>query len=774
VNSDELHKLLTKSFHHYYYQMSFIKAIVTSVLVCLGLQTYLFAQSNVIYQSNAYTLYRDSVVQGEYTARALSATQLTSNYKSLSKAAEHKETTATAWKLSKNISNFPRYQSDFPIVDAIYNLSLEETQNAVEPDSTFRTGKSWSGVWTRDISYSIILSMAVLQPKVAMKSLMRKVKNGFIIQDTGTGGAYPVSSDRMIWAVAAWEIYKVTGDKDWLKSAYSIIKQSAANDEVNLHNSQTGLIKGESSFLDWREQTYPRWMQPADIYESECLGTNAVHYRMYKVLADMATVFGNVSSANSYNKRANIIRNGINKYLWQEKNGYYGQYLYGRIYKTLSPRAETLGEALTVLFDIPSVTNQRKIIESTPTGNYGTPCIYPQIPDIPPYHNNAVWPFVESYWALAAAKAGNESSVIKSMSSIYRATALFLTNKENFVASNGDFAGTEINSSNMLWSLSGNIAMIYKVLFGINYKANSLTFTPFIPKALAGKHSLKAFKYRNAELDISVSGYGHTIATITLDGKSLSTAVIPASLTGKHNIHMILSDHVAPSKIHTVPDYVTLPTPEVSYSHNTLSWEPVSGAQHYKIVKNGSLVAKVIKPTYPINGTTFGEYQVTAIDKNNIGSFASEPVLVKSKTLSKVVEVEDYAPMSALPYVGYSGKGFVNTDTKENSNIEIKISIDHANSYMLDVCYANGNGPINTGNACAIRSILVNGRFSGVLVLPNRGIGKWSDWGYSNSIKVKLRKGVNQISIQLNSANTNMNKDLNQAMIDYVRYLKVS
>jgi len=45
------------------------------------------------------------------------------------------------------------------------------------------------------------------------------------------------------------------------------------------YDAGTGLVKGESSFLDWREQTYPKWMQPADIYESENLGTNAVHYQ---------------------------------------------------------------------------------------------------------------------------------------------------------------------------------------------------------------------------------------------------------------------------------------------------------------------------------------------------------------------------------------------------------------------------------------------------------------------------------------------------------------
>ena len=105
----------------------------------------------------------------------------------------------------------------------------------MEPDSTFRTGKEWAGVWTRDISYSIILAQATLQPRSAMKSLLRKVSpEGRIIQDTGTGGAYPCSTDRVIWAVAAWEIYKVTGDAAWLKKVYPIIQHSLADDAQNV------------------------------------------------------------------------------------------------------------------------------------------------------------------------------------------------------------------------------------------------------------------------------------------------------------------------------------------------------------------------------------------------------------------------------------------------------------------------------------------------------------------------------------------------------------
>ena len=253
--------------------------------------------------------------------------------------------TAAQWKLTKDISAFPQYSSGFPLSDALYNLAAEEMVNTVEPDSTFRTGKEWAGVWTRDISYSIILSMAYLQPKVARYSLLRKVKNDRIIQDTGTGGAYPVSTDRMIWAVAAWELYKSTGDKEWLTQAYGIIKNSLEDDLRNAYDQQTGLVRGESSFLDWREETYPRWMQPADIYESECLGTNAVHYQANVVLAEMAGLLGEPDVAARHRLIAGKIKTGINQQLWLPEKGFYGQYLYVRNFKTVSPRSEALGEA---------------------------------------------------------------------------------------------------------------------------------------------------------------------------------------------------------------------------------------------------------------------------------------------------------------------------------------------------------------------------------------------------------------------------------------------
>lgn len=687
--------------------------------------------------------------------------------------AEKKQTAAT-WKLKKDISAFPQYTTDNVLANAIYNMGLEEMMNAVEPDSTFRTGKEWAGVWTRDISYSIILSMASLQPQVAKYSLLRKVnKKKKIIQDTGTGGAWPCSTDRMIWAVAAWELYKVTGDKDWLQQAYTIITNSLEDDYKNAYDVKTGLVKGESSFLDWREQTYPRWMQPADIFESECLGTNAVHYQANAVAAKMATLLGKSSETIRYNSIAVKIKIGINQYLWQAEKKYFGQYLYGRTAKILSPRAEALGEALTVLFDIADSSRQKQIIANTPITDFGIPCIYPQIPGIPPYHNNAVWPFVQTYWLWAGAKVGNEASVMESISAIYRPAALFVTNKENFVADNGDFAGTQINSSNMLWSLSGNLSIIHKVFFGIRFNEDGLSFQPFVPKLYAGARSLMNFKYRDAVLDISMEGFGNKIKSFMLNGKLISNATIPATLSGKHAIKIILANNTLPAaNTNALANYTTPETPVATYENGKLSWKRIEGAVKYEILKDGKSIRQIIATSFPIIATSPAEYAVVSIDKNQVLSFASEPVMIADEKYIQTYQAEQYAPTSTKNYKGFTGDGFVEISTTSNTNIDIPVTAERTGNYWINCRYANGNGPTNTENKCAIRTLLVDGKAISSLVFPQRGKNEWSNWGFTNDLPVILSKGQHIITIKYLPSNENMNEEVNQAMIDFVRVFK--
>jgi hypothetical protein len=691
------------------------------------------------------------------------------------------KSTAARWQATLDVSALPQLTSDFPLLDALYNMALEEAKRAVEPDGTFRTGQEWAGVWTRDISYSIILSQALLQPEAAKTSLLRKVTpEGRIIQDTGTGGAYPVSTDRIIWATAAWEIYLATGDEAWLRQVYPIIRRTIEDDEQVAYDAQTSLVRGESSFLDWREQTYPKWMQPADIYQSENLGTNAAHYQGNIVLALMARQLGHGDATLQAEDRAARIKQGINQHLWLPDKGYYGQFRYGRVHQQVSPKAEALGEALAVLFGVAEGSRASTVVARTPVMDYGVPCIYPQISGIPPYHNNAVWPFVQSYWGLAAAKVGNETAFLESLMAVARPAALFLTNKENFVASNGDFAGTQINSSNMLWSLSGALGLVYKGLFGMDFQPSQLTFRPFVPQALAGTRRLSNFRYRGAVLDIEMTGFGQGIQRITLDGQPLPEATLPATITGAHTVRIELANTPPPaSSQNKVAHHVAPPTPAVRYTAGTLAWPAVEGARAYQVLRNGQFAARTTETSYPVPvGQPFSEYQVVAIDAQGFESFASEPVVPEAARYTQVVEIEAAALRVERVHKdhvgeGYTGNGFVIVSKDLNRRLAVPVSVPATGVYALDFRYANGNGPINTSNKCAIRTLRLGTQLLGTVVLPQRGVDEWSDWGYSNPLVVRLPRGKSVLTLTLDPANENMNGAVNEAILDQLRLIRV-
>ena len=675
------------------------------------------------------------------------------------------------WKLSEDVSKKPKYTSDQPIVDALYNLATEEALKNIEPDSTFRTGAEWGGVWTRDISYSIYLAFAYHEPTIAKISLMRKVKRDRIIQDTGSGGAWPVSSDRVVWTIAAWELYKVTGDKEWLKQSYQIIKNTLEDDYKTLQ-SDIGLYKGESSFLDWREQTYPKWMSNMDIAESMNLGTNVLHYQANTILGNMANELG--ENSQPFYKRANIIKEAINKELWMEDKGFYAQYLYGRKYLNKSKRFEALGEALAILFDVTSAEQSNRIISESPVTEFGVTCIYPQIPNIPPYHNNAIWPFVQSYWNLASAKVGNEKALTYGLASIYRPAALFLSNYENFEADNGDFKGTEINSNRMLWSMAGNLAMVHRVFMGMHFQKDGILFQPVIPKNYSGKKELSNFSYRNATLTIRVEGYGNKIKAFQLDGKAESNHFFPANLSGDHIIHIQLSNEDFDTKpIHIVENKFSLPNPIVTIQDNTLHWDSIPAAKNYRVYKDGEAVSDVNTNSFKISANKFAEYKVSAVDVNGYESFTSEPIWVFEPKNERTIEAENYYKASNKHYINYSGKGFVELSNSDNRHVIIPVTVDKAGKYSIDFRYSNGSGPWNTDNKCAIRSLYVNDTYKGVAVFPQRGKDEWSDWGYSNSFTVDLKKGKNQLVLSFDEWNINMNVEVNTAMLDYVRVIKL-
>lgn len=736
--------------------------------------------SDVILSTDAYRWQGDTIFQNEFKAWAVSPEEIRSTYKGRPGYFMPVEQT---WKRKNDLTTYPRLTSNNKLHEAIYNMGLDEMVNAVEPDTTLRTGKEWAGVWTRDVSYSIILSMCYMQPEASMISLMKKVNpSGQIIQDTGSGGAWPISTDRMIWVVAAYEIYKATGDRQWLEKVYPIALRSIRKDMATIM-SPRGLIKGETSFIDWREQSYPKWMQTVDISQSEAMGTNVLYAAALNACAQMADILGQRKEAARLKADADALTDAINKYFWLDDKGYYGMYTYGRDHKILNPRAETLGLALSILYDIAPAERQKSISTNNPHTPYGPAIFYPQISDMPSYHNNALWPFVASYWTLAQAKAGNEAGTMEGIGSVFRPAALFATNKENFNLDNGDYY-TELNSSNMLWSLAGNIAITTRVLFGIHFEKDGLLISPFVPKALEGTRTLDNFNYRGATLNITVNGYGANVAKITVNGKEYAPGkTIPAKrLKGVCNIVVDMDCKPIPAMdVNRQPNLKAPVTPQTWLTNNPalngegvpvnnyLEWNPIEYISKYQVLKNGMLVAETRETSWP--ATEPGEWQVIGIDARGVHSFASEPrsnrpaTIYQFKNEGTGMKSPELCNAPADGVKGYTGQGFVEIDrTTDPETINIKIP--QSGMYTFALRYANGNGPVNTENKAAIRTLMLNGSKRGTFVMPQRGVGNWDDWGMSNQIQVPLTAGTYTVGITYRPENENMNINTNHALLD--------
>ena len=713
-------------------------------LFLLPLAALASCQEKPIYENDSYTMYADRIVQGEYTGVAESPYKIVSNL----------DGEEYVWEKKNDLSTYPVLETPYLIEETAYNIGVDESVNAVEPDGTLRTGTEWGGVWTRDVSYSIIHSMSFIQTEAAKTSLMRKVNSkGEIVQDTGTGGAWPCSTDREIWVGAAWEIYKVTGDMEWLKTVYPIAKKSLEVDMRTVFESETDLVRGESSFIDWREQSYPTWMEPADIYDTKCLGTNMVFYIALTSAAEMGRILGDVETAQYFEEMAERIKKGINEHLWMDEEGYYAQYLGGRADDLLYTKSETLGEALAILYGVAEGDRATRLSESLPIVDYGAPVFWPWIADQPPYHNQAVWPWVQAYWIHACAKVGNEHGVLHGVGAVWRAVMMYATNKENYVADTGNWRGTQINSSNMLWCLAGNISITFKLLMGMEFGADQLNFAPVVPENLKADRTVRNFHYRNATLDVTVSGYGDIIKSFKLDGQKMSEAVVPGNLEGHHTVEIEMSNSFKKDLgVNYQPACWAPLMPVVTMAEGRLSWAPVEGAVYYNVYAGGELVGLASTTEIIIEDEWKGDIQVVAVAQDGTPSFPSKPININEKISVKL-------PETML--------------TKKNgTEFNVTVNVPEAGQWFLTWNYANGTGPVNTDNNCGIRMLYVDGVKTGINIFPHRGTNEWDNWGWTIPEKLELSKGNHVFTLRMESDADNMDYHINDFKIRGLRLIK--
>jgi hypothetical protein len=348
------------------------------------------------------------------------------------------------------------------------------------PCTCFETGAKWPYVWTRDLSYSIDLGLWRFDPLRARNGLefkLSEVRDAslpqglYVMQDTGSGGSWPISTDRVVWFLGAQHLLS---DPAFADEVYRALGDTLAQDRRYVFDPDFGLYRGETSFLDWREQTYPAWTASnvAFIAQSYALSTNVLHYQALQLAARLASEHGDAVKAKGYAEQAAALKAAINARFWRADRRMYMSYIGGD--GTPYDTYDLLGTALVITSGVAEGDRARLALANYPTWPAGSPVIWPERADQPIYHNRAIWPFVSAY-ALRAARAVNDPvRIAHELRSIMRGAALAGSNMENYElvtqsthVDEGALSGPVVDSPRQLWSVAAYLDMVSEGVFGL-------------------------------------------------------------------------------------------------------------------------------------------------------------------------------------------------------------------------------------------------------------------------------------------------------------------
>lgn len=364
-------------------------------------------------------------------------------------------------------------------VDAIRDPSFDEGRPV--PCECFKTGANWPYVWTRDVSFAADLALARLDPQRTRQSLQFKLSEArdgmtpglFVAQDTGSGGSWPISSDRIVWFLAARHLLD---DSAFADQVWQALQGTLAQDRAMVFDAATGLYRGETSFLDWREQTYPDWTREdvRFIGDSFALSTNVLHYQALRLGEQLAGQRGDATRAAQYKAWADALGPRIDARFWREDAGQYMSYIGEAAHPVPYAKYDLLATSLGVLAGVLPTDRARRALAAYPASAAGSPVVWPQEGDQPVYHNRAIWPFVSAYSLRAARLLDDAPRITSEVQSLMRGAALAGSNMENYElltqkihVDEGALSGPVVNSERQLWSVAGYLDMVLQGVFGV-------------------------------------------------------------------------------------------------------------------------------------------------------------------------------------------------------------------------------------------------------------------------------------------------------------------
>jgi hypothetical protein len=692
--------------------------------------------------------------------------------------------------------------------------------NAPIPCECFETGEKWHYVWTRDLSYAADLGLAVLDPQRVKNSLDFKLSgwrpgvakapqvagsdDGLqIVQDTGSGGSWPVSTDRITWAFAAEQVLKTLPAeerKPFAQRALKALSNTIENDRIAAFDKATGLYTGEESFLDWRDQSYAAWI-PGDLSSmatSMALSTNVGHYKALGLAAQLAQEQGDGPLAHRYATWARELKAAINARLWLDDEGMYSSLTAAHFDGAPMHKFDWLGQSLAIITGVADPARARRILANYPHGPMGAPVIWPQQQGMPVYHNRAMWPFVTAYGLKAAALAGNVSVADAAYQSLMRGAALNLSNMENLEWLSGqpllldeqhpNLIGPVINSKRQLWSVGAYLGMVIENVFGVNVNDSGISLRPFVTARLrreafgsTDQIVLNNLRLHGKRVDVTLhlppAAQGeayYTVERVTLGGSVVSSSIEWRQLADANRIDITLGK-LAPGQqgIRRLKADPYVESPEVFGPREpaiaSLAQDGAGRAKLdiaaggngsgavYNVYRDGKLVAARL-PAGAWTDRTAGSTACYAVEAQYADSgnrsHHSVPRCVDAGITIPVTDPRIVASARlAGPNARFAEPHLEGWGKSGDSFAVDGVRVTQAGDYAIQVRYHNGANQVNLGISGGVKWLAVKdqaGRIvaQGVVQLPHARIEKSNTPAvYSTPLAAKLRPGSYNVTM---------------------------
>lgn len=443
---------------------------------------------------------------------------------------------------------YPYIKTDNEKINTAYHIAVSDLYGNIKPyrggllereTPVIIAGMGYCTPWTRDAAINTVNAGALLFPDAAKSTLLSVLKkeNGKVLID----GEY---WDSIIWVWGAWHEYLLTGDKDFLKTAYEASINTLEFFENTEFDEQLNLFRGPACYGDGVAAYPDIYAKPGEsgikAFAEECrelcadkgvgipmfaLSTNCLYYKAYITADKMAAELG---LPTKYIDRAEKMKSAINTHFWSSENEKY-RYLIddfgGCDYD------EGMGNSFVLLFDIADEEKAEKVLKNQHITKYGIPCVYPSFSrykDGYGRHSGTVWPHIQAFWADAAANSGKYDLFDREFNMLTGCSVRDGYFSEIYHPDTGErYGGLQEDKKQGIrlwesekkqtWSATGYLHMMFCDIAGMRFEKDGIRFAPYVPSGI-NNMEIGNLCIRGCNIDISISGNGSKIKNFTVNG----------------------------------------------------------------------------------------------------------------------------------------------------------------------------------------------------------------------------------------------------------------